>query len=326
MLERAAPAIKWLPVRTLRTERIELNDRLPDLVCFVRVAEAGSFVGAAHRLGLSASAVGKGVARLEATLGARLFTRSTRRLTLTDAGELYLARCRRALADLDDARGLVQQMAGEPRGRLRVSLPTIGYHFLMPHMAAFTQRHPAIELELDFNDRAVDVIGERVDVAIRSGEPRDSELKSRRLGDFRFLVCAAPSYLAGLNDRGGLQRAADLRGLAALRYQHPGTGRLQPWSLADGDEGVSGLRDVVVANNMEALVCAALTGMGLIHGPDFLLQRYVDRGDLVRVLDRERLQRGHFRALWSAVGSPLPKVRAFVDFAAGRLFSAAAAG
>jgi DNA-binding transcriptional LysR family regulator len=291
-------------------------DNLPGLLSFVRVAEVGSFVGAANLLGLSPSAVGKNVARLESALGARLFERSTRRVALTDVGELFLERCQRALAELQDAKGLVLQMTGDPRGRLRVSLPTIGYHFLMPHMAEFRRLHPAIDLHLDFSDRQVDVIGERMDVAIRSGAQRDSELKSRCIGGFRFMICASPSYLEG---QGAIAMSGQLRGLAALRFQHPSTGRIQPWLLEHREEPLAGLHDAVVANNMEALVYAALSGMGLLYGPDFLLQRYVDRGDLVEVRRKERLLAGKFWAVWASGAGTLPKIRAFVDFSASRL-------
>jgi DNA-binding transcriptional LysR family regulator len=133
-------------------------ENLTGMIAFVHTAEASSFVGAAERLGWSASAVGKSVARLEQHLGVRLLQRSTRRVSLTDDGERFYERCRQILEAVHDAETMMLQANATPRGRLRVSLPTIGYRFLLPVLPEFIARYPAIDLELDFNDRLVDVI------------------------------------------------------------------------------------------------------------------------------------------------------------------------
>ena len=127
-------------------------DSLGGVISFVKTAEALSFVAAARSLGISASAVGKNVAKLEASLNVRLLQRSTRKVSLTAEGQLFYERCRKILDDLQDAQAMLSHVVQQPRGKLRVSLPTIGYRFLMPHMAAFRSAYPEVELELDFND------------------------------------------------------------------------------------------------------------------------------------------------------------------------------
>ena len=152
-------------------------DSFSGLESFVRAADLLSFAKAGRLLGISASAVGKNVARLEEKLGVRLLQRSTRRIQLTEEGRLFHERCRRILDELDDARAMMQDAVAAPRGRLRVSLPTIGYRFLLPILPAFHSRYPEIELDLDFNDRMVDVIEDGFDVVCllyTSPSPRDS--------------------------------------------------------------------------------------------------------------------------------------------------------
>lgn len=168
-------------------------DNLSGMLAFVRTVQAGSFVGAAERLGISASAVGKSLARLEERLGVRLLNRSTRRISLTDAGTLFFERCQRIVGEVEDAEAELARISDKPRGKLRVSLPAIGYRMLLPILPEFAERYPEIELDLDFNDRLIDVIAEGVDAVIRSGELADSQLKSRTLGPFRFVLVSAPT-------------------------------------------------------------------------------------------------------------------------------------
>ncbi len=170
-------------------------ESLTSILSFVKTAESLSFVSAARAIGISATAVGKNVARLEASLNVRLFQRSTRKVSLTVEGEMFYERCRKILDDLQDAEAMLSHSVQAPRGRLRVSLPTIGYRFLLPMMPDFRKAYPEVELELDFNDQLVDLINDGFDVVIRSGDLVDSRLMSRRLGPFRFVLCAAPGYL-----------------------------------------------------------------------------------------------------------------------------------
>ncbi|MGV2465281.1 UNVERIFIED_CONTAM: LysR family transcriptional regulator, partial [Pseudomonas aeruginosa] len=156
-------------------------DSLSGFTVFVRVAETRSIVGAARTLGVSASAVGKRVARLEEKLGVRLFHRSTRSITLTAEGSLFLERSRRILAEIEATELELSQSRETPRGRLRVSLPLVS-GLVLPALADFMQAYPDIELDLDFSDRVVDVVDEGFDVVLRTGQPVDSRLSMRELG------------------------------------------------------------------------------------------------------------------------------------------------
>lgn len=289
-------------------------DSLNGLLAFVRSAESRNFVTAAERLGVSASAVGKSVTRLEAKLGVRLFNRSTRRLSLTDEGTLFFERCQRIVGELEEAEAELARITDTPRGKLRVSLPAIGYRMLLPILAEFTRRYPDIELDLDFNDRLIDVIAEGVDAVIRSGDLIDSQLKSRTLGPFRLVLVAAPGYLA---QRGTPLRPIDLEQHACLRYRFPAGTQLQEWKL-DGDTPLR-LKTALTCNNLEALIFAVTQGLGIAYVPDFVVRDALQSGHLVTVLDDYLTERGKFSVLWPSSRHLLPKLRVFVDFLAERL-------
>nr|WP_269805905.1 LysR substrate-binding domain-containing protein [Pseudomonas asiatica] len=290
------------------------------ILAFVKTAESLSFVSAARAMGISASAVGKNVARLESSLKVRLFQRSTRKVSLTAEGQLFYERCRRILDDLQDAEAMLSHAIQAPRGRLRVSLPTIGYRFLLPLMPAFRKAYPEIELEMDFNDHLVDLIDDGFDVVIRSGGLADSKLMSRKLGPFRFVLCAAPTYLAR---KGRPQTLADLERHDCLRYRFVTTGKIMDWSLG-ADPEITQLRlpTVLTLNNMEAMLMAAVDGHGIAYMPDFLVRESVRTGALESLLDAHTSDQGQFWALWQSSRHLSPKIRVFVDFIAERLFKA----
>jgi len=288
-------------------------DSFSGLESFVRAADLLSFAEAGRALGISASAVGKNVARLEQQLGLRLFHRTTRQVRLTQEGTLFHERCRRILDELHDARAAMQAAAETPRGRLRVSLPTIGYRFLLPVLPEFQARYPEVELDLDFNDHLVDVVEAGLDVVIRSGELADSRLVARRLGPFRFILAASPTYLA---ERGLPLTPADLAGHSSLRYRFLNSGKLEEWTLP----GLPAMPIALVCNNMEAMLGAAVSGLGLAYMPDFLARDALARGELRQVLAEQLTHSGQFSALWPSSRQLSPKVRAFVDFASERLF------
>ncbi|WP_085626686.1 MULTISPECIES: LysR substrate-binding domain-containing protein [unclassified Pseudomonas] len=295
-------------------------DSLNGILAFVKTAESLSFVSAARAMGISASAVGKNVARLESSLKVRLFQRSTRKVSLTAEGQLFYERCRRILDDLQDAEAMLSHAIQAPRGRLRVSLPTIGYRFLLPLMPAFRKAYPEIELEMDFNDHLVDLIDDGFDVVIRSGGLADSKLMSRKLGPFRFVLCAAPTYLAR---KGRPQTLADLERHDCLRYRFVTTGKIMDWSLG-ADPEITQLRlpTVLTLNNMEAMLMAAVDGHGIAYMPDFLVRESVRTGALESLLDAHTSDQGQFWALWQSSRHLSPKIRVFVDFIAERLFKA----
>lgn len=288
-------------------------DRLNGLLAFARTAELGSFIAAGRALGISASAVGKSVARLEQELGVRLLQRSTRRIGLTEEGRLFNERVRRILDDIDDAEAMLSRTRETPHGRLRVSTPIVTYHLLLPVLSEFMARYPEIELDIDFNDRIVDVIEEGVDVAIRSGELPDSRLVARPLTPFRLLLCAAPSYV----ERHGAPRVpADLARHFGIRFRFPNSGKLQEWPfIADAADP----RSMLTCNNMEALKGATIAGLGIGCMPDFLVREALRDGRLRTVLDDHVDGRGQFRMLWPSNRHLSAKVRVFVDFLPERL-------
>ncbi|MDR6675148.1 LysR family transcriptional regulator [Xanthomonas sp. 1678] len=292
-------------------------DRLTGIVAFVRAAEQLSFVGAGRVLGISASAVGKSVAALERELGVRLLQRTTRRIALTAEGRLFFERCQRVLEELREAESVLAQTLQAPRGLLRLGLPTIGYRFLLPLLPAFRQRYPEVELELEFDDRLVDVVERGLDAVIRSGTQADSSLMSRRLGPFRFCICAAPDYL---RRRGVPQTPAQLAAHDTLRFRFPTTGKLHEWPLSTPAPLP---RAVLTCNNMEALRAAAIGGMGIGCMPEFLAREALADGRLQALLDAELNDSGQFFVLWPSSRQLSPKLRAFVDFVAERLFPAA---
>lgn len=291
-------------------------DNLNGIVAFVRTAETLSFVEAGRKLGISASAVGKAIAKLEASLGVRLFHRTTRRVSLTHEGQHFHERCHRILEELRDAEAMLSKAAQTPRGRLRVSLPVIGYRFLLPVLPAFSTRYPDVELDLDFNDRIVDVVEGGFDAVIRSGLLTDSSLMSRRLGPFRFVLCASPEYVARM---GQPRTVAELAAHDCVRYRFPTTGRLQPWTFGEDDEPPR-LRTSMTCNNMEALRGAVIAGFGIGFVPDFLVRDALACGSLVTVLNDLAIPPGQFSVLWPSSRQLSPKLRVFVDFMCERLF------
>ena len=296
-------------------------DKLSGLLAFVKTADLGSFVAAGRALEISASAVGKSVARLEQQVGVRLLQRSTRRIQLTDEGRLFHERCRRILDDLDDAQATLSNARETPRGRLRVSAPIVGHHFLLPVIPSFVARHPEVDLDINFTDRNVDLIDEGVDVAIRSGDLPDSRLVSRPLNHFRLLLCASPGYLAR---HGAPLVARDLERHATIRFRHPSSGKLLDWPMLEKSaaDTQTRLRTVLACNNMEAVLGATVRGLGIACMPDFLAREMLADGRLVSVLDAQLSAGGRFNALWPSSRHLSPKVRVFVDHLGEQLSSA----
>ena len=248
-------------------------DRVTGMQVFVRVAALGSFSAAGRALGLSQTGVTKHVAALEARLGARLLHRTTRRLTLTEAGRTYLEACERILAEIAEAEAGIGAEALEARGTLRLNVPlSFGVRRIAPALAAFCAAHPAVTVELGLNDRRVDLIEEGWDLAVRIGPLADSNLIARPLAPCRLALCAAPAYLA----RHGLPRGpADLGRHNCLGYTLAAEGH---WTFDGTPVPVTG---TLRASNGAALVAAAIEGLGLIYQPTFLVADALRAGTLV---------------------------------------------
>ncbi len=292
-------------------------DKLGTLGIFIQVAEVGSFVAAGHRLGISGSAVGKAIARLEDELGARLFNRSTRSMALTEEGSFFLEACRRIQSEYEEAQAKLSRSQTVPRGQLRVSLPLAGM-LLMPTISSFMSAYPEINVDLDFTDRIVDVIEEGFDAVIRTGEVRDTRLMSRKLGIFRHVIVASPDYLAA---NGHPNVPEDLLQHRCLHHRFANSGKLEPWPLVrDGREIKLELPTTTVASTLEPLIYLAERSFGVTCLPPFAAAAEIADGRLITLLDQYLTGTGTFRVLWPTSRYLSPKVRVFIDYMAANLF------
>lgn len=294
-------------------------DSLGSLNAFVQAAETRSFTAAGQKLGVSSSAISKAVARLEERLGVRLFHRSTRIVTLTPEGALFLERCQRIFCEIEAAELELSQTRSTARGKLRVSLPLVGM-LMMPTLAAFMRAWPEIELDLDFTDRLVEVIEEGFDAVVRTGEASDSRLMTRTLGTFRHKLVGSPAYFA---EHGTPETPADLPGHRGLRHLYPSTGKIENWPLhSKGNATPVNIPTAAVASAIEPLIYLAEQGLGLACLPDFAIREQLARGSLMCVLDDAVRHSGTFRILWPSSRHLSPKLRVFVDFMTENLFKA----
>ena len=286
-------------------------ESLSALGVFVRAAETRSFTDAGRRLSLSSSAVGKSISRLEDRLGVRLFHRSTRAMTLTPEGELFLESCRRIFSEINKIELELSQSKGTPKGRLKVSLPDVGT-LMMPTLHGFMREYPEIQVDAEFTDTLVDVIDGGYDAVIRSGEQTDSRLMSRRLGNYRREVYGSPSYFA----RHGMPTTPDdLKSHTCLHHRYPSSGKLQRWPFAkSGPYADIALPVSAASTTIEPLVSLAELGIGVACVPDFTVRRQVAEGSLVRILGEYIEHIGVVSAVWPSSQHRSPKLRAFVDY------------
>lgn len=278
------------------------------MAAFVQAAELRSFKLAGQHMGLSSSAIGKTIAKLEEQLGVRLFHRSTRAIALTPEGEMFLERCRTVLGELEAAEAELATTSVSLRGRLRVGVPMVS-DLLTPLIGEFMKRYPEIELDLDFNDRFVDVIDDGFDAVIRSGEVSDSRLMHVKLGEFTNRLVAAPAYLEQM---GMPETAADLARHRLLHHRFYDTGKLGTWGPAI-PEGAT-LPVALASTSFVALIDLAELGCGIASLPYFAIAKQLREGRLQEVLPDDEKQTRAFRLLWPRSKYPLPKVSAFVKF------------
>ena len=289
-------------------------DSLGSLNAFVHAAEARSFTVAGRQLGVSSSAIGKSVARMEERLGVRLLHRSTRSIALTAEGALFLERCRRIFSEIEAAELELSQTHEAPRGTLRVALPLAGM-LMMPTLAAFMRAYPEIMLDLDFSDRVVDVIEEGFDAVVRFADAGDTRLMSRALGTYLRRLVAAPAYLAA---KGVPKTPDDLKAHACLHHRFPTSRRFEQWPPEQAGVEIE-LPKTAVASTLEPLIHLAEQGLGIAYLPDFAIGRQLREGLLVTVLDDYTDRSGPLRVLWPSSRHLAPKLRAFVDFLAANL-------
>ena len=301
--------------RMRNNSKIAPMDDLSALAIFARIAERQSFSAAARDLGLSKSAVSKKLAALEGRLGARLLNRTTRRLSLTEAGAAFFERAQRILADLDEAEQAVTRLQAEPRGTLRVNAPmSFGILHMAPAMADFMARHEDLTVTLDLNDRLVDLIEEGYDVAVRIAKMTPSTLIARKLAPARLSLCASPDYW---KKHGIPDHPRDLAAHNCLIYTY--LAAQGQWSFL-GPDGPFGVRigGNLRANSGDALRAAAVAGLGVYMGPTFIVGDDLRAGRLISVMDEFVDPDLSIYAVYPHRRHVSAKVRVFVDFLAER--------
>nr|WP_157091480.1 LysR family transcriptional regulator [Methylobacterium nodulans] len=294
------------------------GDLLVDLPAFVAAVEAGSFASAAAKLNLSRSAVGKAVTRLEGRLGTRLFHRTTRSLALTEDGQAFFESCRRALGDLQAARAMLESGRRDVAGRLRVSVPVLfGRRCIAPVLVQLVEAHPRLELDLNFNDRLVDVVEDGFDLVVRNGPLRDwPGLMARRIARQHMRVCASPAYLAA---HGIPHALTDLARHRAVLYGRPG--RVRSWLFPQPGAAPA---EVTPPSRMRfddlgAILDAAVDGLGLAWLPCWLIGADVRAGRLATVLDHLPSHVFDSHALWPQTSHLPVRVRLAIDALAASL-------
>ncbi len=285
---------------------------LTGLIAFVRVAELGSFVRASESLELSKAAVSKQVSTLERRLGARLLQRTTRQLSLTEAGQAYLQHAQTALAAARAAQDAVAGTQTVARGRLRVTTPmTFGLLHVAPWVGGFLKAYPQIDLDLQFDDRPRDIVLEGLDVALRIAAQLDaSSLVARRIGGTHVLLCAAPEYL---DKHGKPTHPSQLHAHACLHFSLTPLGRA--WELQQGEEMVRiALTTRLEANSSIALRAAALSGAGIVRIPEFAVADDIASGRLEVVMPHWKFADLGIYAVMAKRAYVPAKVRVFLDY------------
>jgi len=291
-------------------------ENLADIAVFVRVVERGSFTRAADEMGISRAVASKYISRLEERLGARLLHRTTRRLSLTEAGAALFEASREALERIGEARDAVARFQSKPRGRLRVSAPmSFGILHLGPAIADFSSKYPEISLDVTLDDRYVNLVAEGIDVAVRIGVLTDSTLVARRVGVTTAVACASPAYLA---EHGEPQTPEELAGHDCLVYAYLGHANVWRFTARDGREIPVAVTGSLRVNNGILLAEAAAAGRGVLVSPSFYVAPLLKDGRLKRLLPDYRLPELGIHAVYPQGTHVPPKVRVFVDYLAAR--------
>lgn len=282
--------------------------------CFARSAEVGSFAEAARRLSLTPAAVGKSVAKLEARLGVRLFQRSTRRLTLTEAGQRFLGEVSASLNTIQNAVANLASVEGQPAGTLKVSMGTVfGRLYIVPLLGEFLRRFPAITPDWHFDNRQVDLIDQGFDAAIGGGFDLPQGVVARRLAPAHRVLVASPAYLA---EHPALVNPQDLQGCAGIFIRSPQTGRVRSWPLTNRAQEHSPLNLTLrmTMSDSEAACAAAEQSLGIALVSMPFAAPYLRDGTLLRVLPEWYVDDGNISLYYSEHKLLPGKTRAFVDF------------
>jgi len=291
-------------------------DRLAGMAVFVKAVDLGSFSAAAIALDTSSQLVGKQVQALEHHLGVRLLNRTTRRQSLTEIGRVFYERARNILADVEAAEALAAETRATPRGKLRINVPvTFGVHALAPNLSDYLDRYPEVSVDLVLSNRYVDVIEEGYDVVFRVGKLDDSSLIARQLRPYRLVLCAAPAYLVR---HPAPATPMDLTSHVCLGFSF-GVLRTH-WDL-DGPGGrvAVPIDGRIMMDDGEALLSAALDGVGVLLQSSEMVEPLIAAGKLIRLLPAYEAPTRPFHLLYAPDRRPTPKLRSFVDWVIERL-------
>ncbi len=288
-------------------------DRFHLMKLFVRIVESGSFSAVARELGMIQPTVSKQMTLLEEQLGVRLLNRTTRRLSLTEAGREYYERCQRILDEVQEMETEVAGLQNRPTGTLRVNTPVaFGHQHMMPLLLAFQRKYPGLAIELSLDDRYVDLVQEGIDVAIRFGELGDSQLVARHVGSSARVCVASPAYLAA---RGAPKEPADLGKHNCITYTYLFSNEW-PFEGPDGPLSIKVTGDFR-ANSGMTIRAAALGGVGIASIPAFLVREDIESGQLVQVLTRFAPAPIRISAVYPSARLLSRKVKLFVEFMQG---------
>lgn len=287
---------------------------LNTLLVFVRVAESQSFKVAGDRLGLTASAISKSIAKLEAELGTKLLQRSTRKMALTNDGNFFYGRCRNILSEIEDAQNALSMNIQLPQGKLKVQMPVgFGRRVIMPKLLDFTKAYPALLVDIEMSDRAIDPLHEDIDISIHIGKLNRSDIVAKKIGRLSFAACASPGYL---EKYGEPQNPDELDAHNCLAYLITMGGQYRDWVFLKGGKiqikAISGNLNI---NNSESLLEAAIAGAGITMISNFIAADAIKQGKLKRILTSYLVEGPEVYLLYKPSRSPSQKVSAFIDFA-----------
>lgn len=295
-------------------------DRIDAMRLFTRIVELGSFTAAAEDQDVPRATATHVLQQLEKRLGVRLLQRTTRHVSPTLDGQAYYERCQRLLADLEETESFIGDAAANPKGKLRVDLQqTIARNYLLPHLGAFCDRYPGIELEIGMGDRLVDLVREGVDCVVRAGEPRDSSMVARRVATMEQVTVASAAYVKA---HGKPRNLEELRQHFAVNFLSSASGRRMPFEFTvDGEVHNLMLKGRVAVTNAEAYQACCEQGLGLIQAPRYNLQRQLKDKSLVVLLPKFPPPPMPVSILYPHHRQLSPRVRVFVEWVAQRLAS-----
>lgn len=288
-------------------------DRIEAMRAFVHVVQEGSFTRAAERLDTSPQLVSKYVSQLEQHLGLRLLNRTTRRIHLTEAGNRYYQGAQQVLTDIDDMENQLGDLHAEAQGVLRISAPvSFAMHHLPPLLSAFQKAHPAVKIDLQLNDRKVDIVEEGFDVALRIGHLKSSSLIAKRIAPVRLVLCASPDYL---EQHGHPERPEDLIHHQYLHYSYMDMESIQP--IQKSLLSISDDNRVIASNNGDVLTATAIEGAGIVLQPTFIAGAAIKEGKLRMILPEYEPEALGLYAVYAHRQLLASKVRSFIDFIDG---------